>query len=57
MKSGKARSALADWARRLLEKKSFALVSVALANKMARIAWAIMARGQSYDPAHLSKAA
>lgn len=57
MKSGKTRSALADWARRLLEKKSFALVSVALANKMARIAWAIMARGQSYDPAHPGKAA
>jgi transposase len=57
MKSGKIKSALADWARRLLEKKSFALVSVALANKMARIAWAIMAKRQSYDPAYVSKAA
>jgi transposase len=57
MKSGKTKSVLADWARRLLEKKSFALVSVALANKIARIAWAIMAKGQSYDPAYMSKAA
>lgn len=57
MKSGKTKSALADWARRLLEKKSFALVSVALANKMARIAWAIMAKGQSYNPAYMNKAA
>jgi len=57
MKLGKTKSALAEWARRLLEKKSFALVSVALANKMARIAWAIMAKGRSYDPAHMSKVA
>ena len=49
---GKTKSALADWARKLLDKKPFKLVAVALANKMARIAWTIMARGQSYDPAH-----
>ncbi len=30
------------WAKRLLEKKPFKLVAVALANKMARIAFAIM---------------
>lgn len=52
MKSGKTQSALAEWARKLLAKKPFKLVAVALANKMARIAWAIMAKGQSYDPAH-----
>lgn len=52
IKSGKTQSALADWARKLLDKKPFKLVAVALANKMARIAWAIMARGESYDPAH-----
>lgn len=57
MKSGKAKSALAEWARKLLERKSFALVSVALANKMARIAWVIMAKGRSYDPAYLGKPA
>jgi transposase len=57
MKSGKTQSALADWARKLLAKKPFKLVAVALANKMARIAWAIMAKGQSYDPAHMVKSA
>ena len=54
MKSGKTQSALADWARGLLDKKPFKLVAVALANKMARVAWAIMARGDCYNPAHAS---
>jgi hypothetical protein len=35
MKSGKTRTALADWARSLLAKKPFKVVAVALANKMA----------------------
>lgn len=52
IKSGKTKSPLADWARKLLTKKPFKLVAVALANKMARIAWAVMARGESYDPGH-----
>jgi transposase len=33
MKSGKTRTALADWARSLLAKKPFKVVAVALANK------------------------
>jgi transposase len=36
------------WAAKLLERKSARLVSVALANKTARIAWAILVRNQSY---------
>ena len=36
------------WAARLLERKSARLVSVALANKTARIAWAVLARNQAY---------
>jgi len=51
MKSGKTRSALADWARNLLSRKPFKLAAVALANKLARIAWAIMARGAVYKAA------
>jgi len=50
MKSGKTQSRLADWARVLLAKKPFKLVAVALANKMARTAWAIMAKKTSYNP-------
>ena len=55
IKSGKTKSPLADWARSLLARKPFKLVAVALANKMARIAWAIMARGETYDPVHAVK--
>ena len=53
IKSGKTQSALADWARKLIAKKPFKLVAVALANKMARIAWVIMVKGCCYNPAHL----
>ena len=36
------------WLLSLLARKPRKLVAVALANKMARIAWAMMARGESY---------
>jgi len=49
MKNSKTRTALADWARALLASKPFKLVAVALANKIARIAWAVMARGTAYE--------
>ena len=50
MKNGKTQSPLAEWARTLLAKKPFKLVAVALANKIARIAWAIMARNIQFQP-------
>ena len=56
IKSGKTQSPLADWARNLLARKPFKLVAVALANKMARIAWAIMVKEDCYDPAHAAPA-
>ena len=37
---------LRSWAKKLIEKKPFKLVAVALANKMARIAFAIL-RGKT----------
>jgi transposase len=52
MKRGKMKSPLASWALKLLATKRFKLVAVALANKIARIAWAIMAKGGSYEPHH-----
>ena len=52
IKSGKTQSPLADWARNLLARKPFRLVAVALANKMARTAWAIMAGDDCYNPKH-----
>jgi transposase len=37
------------WAQRLLLRRPFNVVTVALANKMARMAWALVAKGQRYD--------
>ena len=42
---GKSASA---WLLQLLERKPRKLAAVALANKMARIIWAMMARGEAY---------
>ena len=49
-------TALALWAQALLARRSRRAVTVALANKLARVAWAIMASGKAYRPrsaAHL----
>jgi len=37
-----------SWLARMLARKPPMLVIVALANKMARIAWALIAKGGSY---------
>jgi transposase len=36
------------WIRALLDRRPFRLVSLAVANKMARIAWAVMTHGEDY---------
>jgi len=38
------------WAQSLLLRRPFNVVVVALANKMARMAWAIIAKGRRYEP-------
>jgi len=45
------------WIMRLLAKKPAKLVAIAVANKMARIAWAIMAKGGYYRAPELAVAA
>lgn len=40
----------AEWINRLLARRPARLVTVALANKMARVAWSVMARGEVYQP-------
>lgn len=41
-----------SWLARMLELKPKMLVAVALANRMARTAWALMRKGEDYrDPA------
>ena len=38
----------ADWATRLLARRPFKVAAVALANKMARTAWALLVKGGVY---------
>ena len=45
---GKRKGALRDWIAALLAKKPARLVTVALANKLARILWAMMKTGESF---------
>lgn len=39
---------MTDWLRALLQRKPRKVAAVALANKMARVAWALMTRGGTY---------
>jgi transposase len=41
------------WITDLLARRPFKVVAVALANKMARIAWALLAKGGTYQPPRL----
>jgi transposase len=42
--------ASAPWIRSLLERRPARVVTVAMANKTARIVWAVLARGGVYRP-------
>lgn len=44
----RANAASNPWAAKLLERKPARLITVALANKTARVAWAILARNECY---------
>lgn len=46
---------LALWVQALLARRSRRAVTVALANKLARIAWAIMASGEAYQPLFIAQ--
>ena len=43
-------SAAALWIKALLERRPARVVTVAMANKNARIVWAVLARGEVYRP-------
>jgi transposase len=49
-KAGKKTDPLSRWINRLVATRGFNKAVVALANKMVRIAWVIIARGESYRP-------
>jgi hypothetical protein len=46
---GKA-TAEGEWLRAMLARKPAKVVALALANKTARIAWAVMKQGEAYQP-------
>jgi transposase len=50
----KQSSGLSTWLEKLTLHKHHNVAAVALANKLARIAWAVLARGESYRPALLA---
>jgi transposase len=45
---------MANWIGKLLEKKPFRVVSIALANKLVRIAWVVLTRMEAYRPYELA---
>ena len=47
----------AEWVRGLLERKPSKVAAVALANKTARIVWAVMKRGEAYQPKEMFRQA
>jgi transposase len=47
-RAGASATRTGAWVRSLLERKPTRLTTVAVANKTARIAWAVLARGESY---------
>ena len=47
-RSGSSSTTTGAWVRFLLERKPARLTTVAVANKTARIAWAVLARGETY---------
>lgn len=49
--AGKADPRTREWVQALLERKSARLASVALANKMARVVWALLSKGEIYRTA------
>src|SRR5580658_8092598 len=57
LKQARQRPEKYPWLMRLLARKPFKVVAVALANKMARIAWALLAKGGTYRAPALTVAA
>ena len=56
MAARKPGSKASDWVQRLAARKDYKVAAVALANKNARIVWALMVKGGRYDVARLRQA-
>ena len=46
-----ARGTRSSWIERLLQRRPYSVVVAALANKLARTAWAILTKGKAFDQA------
>jgi transposase len=46
---------ISQWVQRLHERSGWQVATVALANKNARILWAVMSKGLDFDPSHVSR--
>ena len=57
LKQARQRPEKYPWLARLLARKPFKVVAVALANKMARVAWVLLAKGGTYQAPALAAAA
>ena len=54
--AAQCRKATVDrWVQGLLERRNANVAAVAMANKTARIVWALLAKARQYDPQHLSR--
>ena len=49
MRAAGKEDALSRWVSRLIAQRGFNKAVVALANKLARIAWVVLARGERYQ--------
>jgi len=50
-RAGTTDTRIGAWVRSLLERKPTRLVTVAIANKTARTAWALLVKGETYRAA------
>jgi transposase len=50
--SGRKKESMNRWLAELIQRRNSNLAAVALANKMARIAWALLARDQLFQPGY-----
>lgn len=55
IQSHRHHDALNEWVQRVMARRHTNVATVALANKIARIAWAVLAKGVSYEPRLLAQ--
>jgi transposase len=47
-----ARGTNSAWVKSLLDRRPYSVVVAALANKLARTAWAVLTKGSEFNPSH-----